>query len=274
MNGKNVILTILAVLLLCVIGAEGYVFVKRNKYVANNNNDSTAISSTFDQKDVQAVANLKSLLAKTNGMKFGSSDFEMTKSFYDEKANVVEFRFIQRVFPKTAETPELLKTITASLISTRKKGLQKTTPLIRAMEPLRPTIHDVVTYPDGSNCLSYNIPYNELFFEANNDTGTTVEKTETEKDKWADFLEGQWMCETIDPTMVEVVYNVFTFNNGGYNFTYGSETTYNPSNEYYSYTVSNGIIYSNSGKPLLRISTSPKALISCKNANQIYKKVR
>ena len=93
-----------------------------------------------------------------------------------------------------------------------------------------------------------------------------------EQEKWQRWLEGKWIRADIDPTLIEVVYYVFTFRGDGYNFTYGSEYTYNSTDKLYPYHVENNTIYSAENKALLRIDESSVKLISCDNSEEIYSK--
>lgn len=121
-------------------------------------------SHTSDNKHDRAVSELKELLAKTDGMRFGSSKMVLTSSSYDEKNNVVKFRFTQRVFPHDEGTPELIKEISYAARETRKRALTEMTLLMRLMEPLRPTIRDIIYYPDGDVAYTYDIEYNDLYY--------------------------------------------------------------------------------------------------------------
>lgn len=104
-------------------------------------------------------------MAKTDGMRFGNSELQMTSSRYDEDENVVEFLFVQRIFPREEETPQLLKEMADASRCSRKKALRKTTTLIKLMEPLRPIIRDIVYYPDGDECYRYEFSFNDLYFD-------------------------------------------------------------------------------------------------------------
>lgn len=86
------------------------------------------------------------------------------------------------------------------------------------------------------------------------------------------WLRGEWVRTDIDPTTIELVAYVWTFTNEGYNFTYGSERTYNPSSKYYSYEVKDDIIYSSGDKPILIIDKSHNCLIDYDNNEEVYKK--
>lgn len=99
-----------------------------------------------------------------------------------------------------------------------------------------------------------------------------AEQKKQEQLKWQRYLKGQWIRSGIDPTMVEIVYWVFTFRDDGYNFTYGSEYTYNSSSKFYPYYVEGNIIYTAENKPLLRIDESNRQLISCETPDEVYSK--
>lgn len=101
-------------------------------------------------------------------------------------------------------------------------------------------------------------------------TGDGVKSSaDMEVRKW---LRGKWVRAVIDPTMVELVYYVWTFTMEGYNFTYGSEYTYNSSNTYYPYEVKGDIIYTSDGKPFLKIDRRNNCLINTDNTDEVYKK--
>ena len=87
--------------------------------------------------------------------------------------------------------------------------------------------------------------------------------------KW---LKGRWARAEIDPTMVELVYYVYTFYPDGFNFSYGSEYTYNQSSDRLPYTVNGDVIYSADGSPMLRIDRGRNALVDYDKPEEVYKK--
>lgn len=117
-----------------------------------------------DSKHDGAVAQLKELLAKTDGMKFGDDKMALTRCNYDEKKNIVEFHYTQRVFTRSEGTPDLIAELTNTMRKSRKEAIKEITVLMRLMEPLRPTIRDIIYYPDGSVAYTYDIKYNDLYY--------------------------------------------------------------------------------------------------------------
>jgi len=99
-----------------------------------------------------------------------------------------------------------------------------------------------------------------------------AEQKREEQLKWQRYLKGQWIRSGIDPTMIEIVYWVFTFRDDGYNFTYGSEYTYSSSSKFYPYYVEGNTIYTTDNKPLLRIDEKNRKLISCESPDEVYSK--
>lgn len=149
----------------------------------------------------RSVAELMSFLSKAEGVKFGNSKMQQINVRYDEKTNVVEFTIIQQIFPRSEESPDLLKKVSAASRSTRKKALRDITKLVKMMEPLRPVIRDVVLYPDGEKCYSYDIPFNELFIDDGEDD--SYSQTQQSPSAWnvssTEELEGKlvgtvWTC--------------------------------------------------------------------------------
>lgn len=167
-NNKNnsnawmwVLITILVVLLSII---AGYVFFD-NSHSTNSRNHRAGFSQTdykelvqdqqthnSDTKHDRAVAELKELLAKTDGMKFGDGKMALTRCSYDEKKNLVVFQYVQRVFTRSEGTPDLIAELKNSMRKSRKEAIKEISVLMRLMEPLRPTIRDIIYYPDGSAC--------------------------------------------------------------------------------------------------------------------------
>lgn len=113
----------------------------------------------------KAVSELKSLLSKSNGMRFGTSKMMLTSAKYIDSQNVVEFRFTQHIFPKSEADDALLNDIADACITARKKALRSSSALIRAMQPLHPIIRDILYYPDGTECLRYTYSFNDLYVD-------------------------------------------------------------------------------------------------------------
>lgn len=124
-------------------------------------NNKTTISRS---KHEQAVKNLKNMLSKTEGMKFGSKEFYSFSARYIESENVFEHKYIQSVFPKEAADKKLLSAVKQEGLRIEKNFIKKTTELLRLMNPLRPTIRCIVYYPDNTVCLRFSFPYDELYF--------------------------------------------------------------------------------------------------------------
>lgn len=104
-------------------------------------------------------------------------------------------------------------------------------------------------------------------------TSSTRTQNTSEDAKWQRWLQGKWVRVDIDPTMIELVYYVYTFRGKGYNFTYGSEYTYNPSYEFYDYKVKGDLIYADD-KPFLRIDKTGERLIDYNDSKKVYTKDR
>lgn len=113
----------------------------------------------------KAASELKKLLSKSDGMRFGNSNILMTSAKYIDSQNVVEFRFTQHIFPKSEADDALLNAIADACITARKKALRSSSALIRAMQPLHPIIRDILYYPDGTECLRYTYSFNDLYVD-------------------------------------------------------------------------------------------------------------
>lgn len=111
----------------------------------------------------QAVADLKKLLSKTEGMKFGSSEFYAYSAKYIESENVFEHKYKQSFLPKEDADPELLNDIKTVGIESEKKFITGNSTLIRLMTPLKPTIRCIVYYSDNTECLRFSIPYSDIY---------------------------------------------------------------------------------------------------------------
>ena len=113
----------------------------------------------------KAASELKTLLSKSDGMRFGNSNIIMTSAKYIDSQNVVEFRFTQHIFPKSEADDALLNDSADACITARKKALRSSSALIRAMQPLHPIIRDILYYPDGTECLRYTFSFNDLYVD-------------------------------------------------------------------------------------------------------------
>lgn len=134
--------------------------VERAEKDAEPASDTT--SEPLDERQ-QAVAELNELLAKTEGIKFGSDEFYAFSAKYIESENVFEHKYKQSFLPKEDADPELLNDIKKVGIESEKKFIKDNATLIRLMTPLKPTIRCIVYYPDDTECLRFSFPYNELY---------------------------------------------------------------------------------------------------------------
>ncbi len=109
-------------------------------------------------------------------------------------------------------------------------------------------------------------------YDIQSESVSAFDDTASEDYEVRKWLEGQWVRAEIDPTMIELVYYVYTFYPDGYNFSYGSEHTYNQSRDRLPYTVNGDVICSAGGSPMLRIDRGRNALVDCDKPEEIYKK--
>ena len=175
-NNSNTWMWVLITILVVLLSVIGYILVENNH--STNSRDRRIDFSQTDQKESvqdqqthvadtkhdEAVAQLKELLAKTDGMKFGDDKMALTRCNYDEKKNIVEFHYTQRVFTRSEGTPDLIAELTNTMRKSRKEAIKEIKVLMRLMEPLRPTIRDIIYYPDGSEAYTYDIKYNDLYY--------------------------------------------------------------------------------------------------------------
>lgn len=152
----NKILKILVITLSLILS-----FTQLNEAKVKKHHGSTRTTKI----DSKAVAELKKLLSKSDGMRFGNSQMIMTSAKYIESKNIVEFHFTQRIFPKEEADDALLRDIANACRSARKKALRNSSALIRAMQPLHPIIRDILYYPDGTECLRYTYSFNDLYVD-------------------------------------------------------------------------------------------------------------
>ena len=127
--------------------------------VSRSSSSSSASSSSDDR--ATAIANLEQMLADSRGMSFGDSNMEQVSGKYLKGENVVEFRFIQRIFPKEEADASLISDMTNASKSSRVEALRGSS-LVDMIRPLKANIRDVVCYPDGSKCYSYTISFSEI----------------------------------------------------------------------------------------------------------------
>lgn len=81
---------------------------------------------------------------------------------------------------------------------------------------------------------------------------------------------GRWIHTFIDPTMVELVYKIFEFNNGEYKFVQSTSEYASPrDSRSCQYKVENNVIYNNNS-PLLIIDEENQVLISYSSQDEKY----
>lgn len=131
----------------------------KNGSASSSSKSSKSTSSSDDR--ATAIANLEQMLADSKGMSFGDSNMEQVSGKYLRGENVLEFRFIQRIFPKEEADASLLQDMTNASKSSRVEALRGGS-LVDMIRPLKANIRDVVCYPDGSKCYSYTIPFSEI----------------------------------------------------------------------------------------------------------------
>lgn len=98
----------------------------------------------------------------------------------------------------------------------------------------------------------------------------SVSSSDPAIDRW---LNGRWVYSTIDPTLLEVYEEVFTFRNGYYSFGCGSERTFHSVGDSYKYHVKGDIIYTYADAPLLLIDRSGNRLIDPNDSEKVFKKI-
>lgn len=135
-----------------------YTFPKQGS--SSSSSKSSKSTSSSDDR-ATAIANLEQMLADSRGMSFGDSNMEQISGKYLRGENVLEFRFIQRIFPKEEADASLLQDMTNASKSSRVEALRGSS-LVDMIRPLKANIRDVVCYPDGSKCYSYTISFSEI----------------------------------------------------------------------------------------------------------------
>ena len=108
-------------------------------------------------------------------------------------------------------------------------------------------------------------------YDVQSESVSSFDDTASEDYEVRKWLKGQWVRAEIDPTMVEIIYNVYTFYPDGFNFSYGSEHTYRQSRDRFPYTV-NGDVICVDGNPMLRIDRERNVLVDCKKPEETYEK--
>ena len=112
---------------------------------------------------LDALTNVKGIISAEGWTNF-LKDQAAKADNYDEKKNIVEFHYTQRVFTRSEGTPDLIAELTNTMRKSRKEAIKEIKVLMRLMEPLRPTIRDIIYYPDGSVAYTYDIKYNDLYY--------------------------------------------------------------------------------------------------------------
>lgn len=117
-----------------------------------------------DDEHQKAVGELRSHLAKIDGMKTGSKEFYSFSYKYLEKENVFEHKWKQSIVPKEAADQEVLRALKQEGIK-NEKTIIKGTELMNLMLPLKPTIRCIVYYPDDTEMFRVSFPFNELYLD-------------------------------------------------------------------------------------------------------------